>query len=107
MMKEMCPCYTAAKIRKASDERVAVNRGEKISFAIPAPRLFLPKFFPDGNAKKKQRIVHDFIFGVCCCFDSCNCHTLALAYAHSALCVYVFCIGDGDYITATAGYWIF
>jgi hypothetical protein len=53
VVKEMCLKDTSAKIRKALDEYCAEQRAEKIYFDIVALRLFLPKIFPHGNAKKE------------------------------------------------------
>ena len=41
----MCPHDTSAKIRKGNYENGSRANGQKISFAISAPVLFLPKFY--------------------------------------------------------------
>jgi hypothetical protein len=96
----MCICYTTAKIRKAFKVKTEPKADEKLSFVISAPRLFLRKISPDGNAKKKQGIIPDFVLRISCPDRPCHCYALALVNTDPAVCVYVFCIGIGYCITA-------
>lgn len=67
------------------------------------PYCFLPYFcqkFSHASAKKKQRVILDFIFCISGRFSIGGYNTLALAHPYFALCVYVFCTGHGHCLKA-------
>lgn len=94
----VCKTQSAAKIGKALlAENMKQNRQKKIE-VISTGGLFLPKFFCNGSKKKIKRNVLDFIPGFLHCPGRCHRHALALAYADSPLCDYVFCSGNGHHV---------